>query len=144
MGIFTAYDVRGVVPDELDAAAALRIGRATARYLGAPTVAVGRDARRSSPELFEALVRGLGDEGSAVIDLGLVCTPMLYHAVDRLGAGGGVMITASHNPGRYNGFKICREHAIPIGEASGLREIEKLAAEPPGEARPGGRPGVRR
>ena len=132
------------MPDELDAAAALRIGRATARYLGAPTVAVGRDARRSSPELFEALVRGLGDEGSAVIDLGLVCTPMLYHAVDRLGAGGGVMITASHNPGRYNGFKICREHAIPIGEASGLREIEKLAAEPLGEARPGGRPGVRR
>jgi len=128
-GIFKAYDIRGVVPDELDAAAAYRIGRATARFVGRPAIAVGRDARRSSPQLFDALVRGLGDEGSEVVDLGLVCTPMLYHAVERLGTGGGVMITASHNPARYNGFKICREHAIPIGEASGLREIERLASE---------------
>ncbi len=139
-GIFKAYDIRGVVPDELDAAAAHRIGRATACFLGRAAIAVGRDARRSSPQLFDALVRGLADEGSEVVDLGLICTPMLYHAVERLGAGGGVMITASHNPARYNGFKICREHAIPIGEASGLREIERLAAEPtPGKAaRPGG------
>ena len=107
-GIFKAYDIRGVVPDELDAAAAYRIGRATARFVGRPAIAVGRDARRSSPQLFDALLRGLGDEGSEVVDLGLVCTPMLYHAVERLGAGGGVMITASHNPARYNGFKICR------------------------------------
>ncbi len=128
-GIFKAYDIRGVFPDELDAAVAYRVGRATARFLGSPAIALGRDARRSSPQLFDALVRGLGDEGSAVTDLGLVCTPMLYHAVEHLGAGGGIMITASHNPGRYNGFKICREHAIPIGEATGLREIERLAAE---------------
>jgi phosphomannomutase len=128
-GIFKAYDIRGVFPDELDAAVAYRIGRATARFLGSPTIAVGRDARSSSPQLFDALVRGLGDEGSAVVDLGLVCTPMVYHAVEHLGAGGGIMITASHNPGRYNGFKICREHAIPIGEATGLREIERLAGE---------------
>jgi phosphomannomutase len=128
-GIFKAYDIRGVFPDELDAAAAYRIGRATARLLGGSEIAVGRDARSSSPRLFDALVRGLGDEGSAVVDLGLVCTPMLYHAVEALGAGGGVMITASHNPGRYNGFKICREHAIPIGEATGLREIERFAGE---------------
>jgi phosphomannomutase len=128
-GIFKAYDIRGVVPEELDARAAYCIGRATARFLGSPEVTVGRDARRSSPLLFDALVRGLGDEGSPVVDLGLVCTPMLYHAVEHLGAGGGVMITASHNPARYNGFKICREHAIPIGEASGLREIERLASK---------------
>jgi phosphomannomutase len=139
-GIFKAYDVRGVVPDELDAAAAYRIGRATARFLGRAPVAVGRDARQSSPQLFDALVRGLRDEESLVIDLGLACTPMLYFAVEHLGAGGGVMITASHNPARYNGFKICREHAIPIGEATGLGEIERLAAaagaEPPRPKRP--------
>jgi phosphomannomutase len=63
-----------------------------------------------------------------VIEIGLVATPMLYFAVEALAADGGVMVTASHNPAQYNGFKICREHAIPVGEASGLREIEKLAA----------------
>ena len=129
MGVFKAYDVRGVVPDELDADLAYRTGRATAGYIGAPNLAVGRDARSHSPELFEALVSGITDQGCDVFDLGLICTPMLYFAVDRLGTGGGVMITASHNPGQYNGFKICRQHAIPIGEASGLREIERLAGE---------------
>jgi phosphomannomutase len=128
MGIFKAYDVRGVVPHELDAETAYRVGRATARHIGAASLAVGRDARSHSPELFASLVRGINDEGVDVVDLGLVCTPMLYFAVDALAAGGGIMITASHNPARYNGFKICREHAIPIGEANGLREIEALAS----------------
>jgi phosphomannomutase len=127
--IFKAYDIRGIVPDELDPEIAQRIGRATARFIGAGRLAVGRDARRSSPELFEALVRGVNDEGVDVVDLGLVATPMLYFAVEALAAGGGIMVTASHNPARYNGFKICREHAIPIGEASGLREIEQLSAK---------------
>jgi phosphomannomutase len=136
MGIFKAYDVRGVVPDELDADAAYRVGRATARHIGAASLAVGRDARSHSPELFESLVRGINDEGVDVVDLGLVCTPMLYFAVDALPAGGGIMITASHNPARYNGFKICREHAIPIGEASGLREIEAIATAPGGAPAP--------
>jgi phosphomannomutase len=127
VGIFKAYDVRGVVPDELDAAVAYRVGRATARFLGAGPLVVGRDARRSSPELFRELLRGVGDEGVDAIDLGLVATPMLYFAVDHLGGGGGIMITASHNPSRYNGFKICREHAIPVGEATGLKEVEQIA-----------------
>jgi phosphomannomutase len=127
VGIFKAYDIRGVVPDELDPAVAYRVGRATARFLGAGPLVVGRDARSSSPELFRALLRGIGDEGVDVVDLGLVATPMLYFAVDYLGAGGGIMITASHNPGRYNGFKICRENAIPIGEATGLKEVEQIA-----------------
>jgi phosphomannomutase len=127
VGIFKAYDIRGIFPDELDAAAAYRIGRATARFLGRGPIVVGRDARTSSPALFEQIVRGVGDEGYDVVDIGLVATPMLYFAVDRQGAAGGIMITASHNPGRYNGFKICREHAIPIGEASGLKEIEAIA-----------------
>jgi phosphomannomutase len=135
VGIFKAYDIRGVVPDDLDAAAAYRIGRATARFLAAGPVVVGRDARASSPELFRELVRGIGDEGLDVVDLGLVATPMLYFAVDHLGAAGGIVITASHNPGRYNGFKICREHAIPVGEVGGLREIERIAAGVAGEAR---------
>ena len=132
--IFKAYDIRGVTPDDLDAEIAQRIGRATARFIGASTLAVGRDARRTSPELFEALVRGINDDGVDVIDLGLVSTPMVYYAVESLTAGGGIMVTASHNPAQYNGFKICREHAIPIGEASGLREIEKISHEIADEA----------
>jgi len=137
VAIFKAYDIRGVFPDELDAAAAYRIGRATARFLGKGPVVVGRDARTRSPELFGEIVRGVCDEGVGVIDIGLVATPMLYFAVDQLGGAGGIMITASHNPGRYNGFKICRENAIPIGEASGLKEIESIAnAIGDGEAAP--------
>jgi len=139
--IFKAYDIRGVVPDELDAAAARRIGRAAARFLRTPRIAIGRDARRSSPELFAALLEGVVEEGVSVADLGEVCTPMLYFAVEWLGAGGGIMLTASHNPAQYNGFKLCREHAIPIGEASGLKEIEKLAGtiagDPPAPRRGG-------
>jgi phosphomannomutase len=126
MSIFKAYDIRGIVPDELDAALAHRIGRATARHLGAARLAVGRDARTHSPELHAALVRGITEEGVAVVDLGLCSTPMLYFGTESLGTDGGIMLTASHNPGQYNGFKICREHAIPVGEASGLKEIEAL------------------
>jgi phosphomannomutase len=132
MAIFKAYDIRGVVPDELDAEDAFRIGSACARFFGAPAIVVGRDARASSPELRQALVRGITTQGVGVFDVGLVATPMLYFAVEHLGAGGGIMLTASHNPARYNGFKICREHAIPVGEASGLREIERLCFEPDG------------
>jgi len=124
MSIFKAYDIRGVVPDELTARNAYQIGRAAARFFGAGPIAIGRDARLSSPELREALVRGLREEGLDVLDTGLVATPMLYFAVEHLAAAGGIMLTASHNPAQYNGFKICRAHAIPVGEASGLREIE--------------------
>jgi phosphomannomutase len=139
MSIFKAYDIRGVVPDELDAGMARRIGSAAARHIGASSLALGRDARASSPELFAALVEGVTAAGVEVVDLGLVSTPMVYYAVETLGAGGGIMLTASHNPPRYNGFKICREHAIPIGEASGLLEIERLARSdaPSPVARPG-------
>jgi len=125
--LFKAYDIRGVVPDELDAQMAWRIGRATARFLGAESLVLGRDARRSSPELFAAATRGVREEGVRVLDLGLVSTPMLYFGVDRLEAGGGLMLTASHNPSQYNGFKICREHAIPVGQETGLVDIEGIA-----------------
>jgi len=141
MSIFKAYDVRGVVPAELDAGDARRIGRAIARHFGARELVVGRDARASSPELTDALIRGVAEDGVDVVEIGQVATPMLYYAVEALRAGGGVMVTASHNPAQYNGFKICREHAIPVGEASGLREIETLAARGGAErsAAPGGR-----
>lgn len=124
MAIFKAYDIRGIVPDELDSTMAYGIGRAVADFIGNGPIAVGRDARTHSPDMSDAMLDAIRDEGIDVIDLGLVATPMLYFAVERLGAAAGVMITASHNPGQYNGFKICREHAIPIGEATGLREIE--------------------
>ncbi|MCP5055776.1 MAG: phosphomannomutase/phosphoglucomutase [bacterium] len=127
--IFKAYDIRGVFPDDLDAGDAYAIGRGTAHFLQTDSLVIGRDSRDSSPELVEALIRGVRDEGVAVIDIGLVATPMLYFAVDSLGAGGGIMLTASHNPAQYNGFKICREHAIPVGEASGLVDIERLSRE---------------
>jgi phosphomannomutase len=139
MAIFKAYDVRGLVPEELTADAAERIGGAAARFFGAGAVAVGRDARTHSPILADALVAGMRRAGADVVDLGLVATPMLYFGVDRLGLAGGVMVTASHNPAAYNGFKVCGRNAVPVGEASGLREIERLAGEAaPAAARAGG------
>ncbi len=128
MGIFKAYDIRGVVPDELRSEDAYRIARAAGRFLDAKKMAIGADVRRSSPELKAQLIRGLQDEGIDVVDLGTIASPMLYFAVDSLGVDGGIMVTASHNPAQYNGFKICREHAIPVSGASGLREIEAIAA----------------
>jgi phosphomannomutase len=143
MSIFKAYDIRGVYGEELTADDGRRIGRAVARWLGARELAVGRDARPSSPELASALLDGIRDEGVGVVDLGLVSTPMLYYAVDALGLDGGVMVTASHNPARYNGLKVCREHAIPVGGDSGLQEIEALArADAPAPRAPRG--GARR
>jgi len=126
MAIFKAYDIRGIVPDELDAAKAYAIGRATAHFVGDGPIAVGRDARVHSPLLSAALIDGICDEGLSVIDLGLVATPMLYFGVASLAAAAGIMVTASHNPGEYNGFKICLRDAVPVGESSGLREIEAL------------------
>ena len=128
MALFKAYDIRGIVPTELDATKAYGIGRAIAHFIGESPIAVGRDARRHSPELCGALVDGIRDEGIDVLDLGLVATPMLYFGVESLSARAGVMVTASHNPGEYNGFKVCRAHAVPVGEVTGLREIESLVA----------------
>jgi len=135
MALFKAYDIRGIVPDELDDAKAYAIGRATAHFVGDGPIAVGRDARVHSPSLTAALIDGIRDEGISVIDLGLVATPMLYFGVSSLHAAGGIMVTASHNTGEYNGFKICLRDAVPVGEASGLREIEALVATRPEAAK---------
>lgn len=135
MSIFKAYDIRGVYGEELTAADGRRIGRAVARWLGARELAVGRDARPSSPELATALLDGIRDEGVGVVDLGLASTPMVYYAVDALALDGGVVVTASHNPARYNGLKVCRAHAIPVGGDSGLQEVEGLARADAGPPR---------
>ena len=111
--IFKAYDIRGTVPDQLDAQTAYEIGRAMARTQGVQRVAVGRDMRTHSDELFEAVARGLREEGVTVVDVGRCSTDALYFAVGRFEYDGGIMITASHNPPQYNGFKICGRQAAP-------------------------------
>ena len=105
--IFKSYDVRGTVPDQLDAEAARAIGLGLANYLGAGPVAVGRDMRLSSPELAAALTQGLNDGGVEVWDLGLCSTDMVTFVAGKYGIAGGVMVTASHNPPQWNGFKFC-------------------------------------
>lgn len=124
MSIFHAYDIRGLYERELDEGIAYLIGRAIVQHLNAETVLVGKDMRTSSNPLSDALVRGLRDQGASVVHIGLCSTPMFYWATQEYPAG--VMVTASHNPSEYNGFKICKNGAIPVGEQSGLREIENL------------------
>jgi len=125
--IFKSYDVRGIYGGELTDELAYKIGRAFAQYTGAKNIAVGRDNRISSPALSEALIRGLTDSGVSIIDIGLISTPMLYFASATLPVQGAIMVTASHNPPEYNGFKFCRKNAVPIGLTSGLAEISNLA-----------------
>jgi phosphomannomutase len=136
--IFKAYDVRGVVPDQLDDDVARRIGAAFARWAGASRIAVGRDCRLSSPGLAAALTDGITSQGADVIDLGFVSTDLLYFASGDRDVPG-VAITASHNPPEYNGLKFCLAGASPVGEDTGLREIRALverdelpAVDPPG------------
>jgi phosphomannomutase len=124
--IFKAYDVRGVVPDELDAAVARRIGGAFAEWSDAPRIMLGRDCRLSSPELADAITEGVTARGTDVIDLGLASTDLLYFASGSLDLPG-VMLTASHNPKDYNGLKFCLAGAKPVGEDTGLAEIRALA-----------------
>jgi phosphomannomutase len=122
---FKAYDVRGVVPDELDADLVRRIGAAFAAWSGAPEILVGRDCRLSSPDLAAALTEGATSRDVDVVDLGLASTDLLYFASGSLDSPG-VMITASHNPKDYNGLKFCLAGAKPVGEDSGLGEIRAL------------------
>ena len=125
--IFKAYDVRGIYGEDLNDEIAYRIGRAAALYLNAPDIAVGRDMRISSPQLAAALMRGITDQGVNAIELGLTTTDELYFAVGKYNYQAGVMITASHNPGKYNGMKFCRAQAFPVSLESGLADIRDLA-----------------
>ena len=139
-GIFKAYDIRGTVPDQLDEGLAERIGRATAIHLRAGRLVVGRDMRASGVGLSRALIRGITSTGCDVADVGVVSTPMQYFACGHLGGGGGVQVTASHNPAQYNGFKISGPGVVPVGGDSGLLEIEQMGragVEAPEGVRPG-------
>ncbi len=123
--IFKAYDIRGVYPTQINSEIAYKIGFALASYLKPKTIAVGRDMRLSSDELAESLIHGISDYGCDVIDLGLCSTDGMYFAVGKNNYDGGVMITASHNPKEYNGFKICRQKAMPLSGNEGLNDMLK-------------------
>lgn len=125
-GIFKAYDIRGVYPTDLNPEIAEKIGRAYVAFTGAKKVVVARDMRPHSVNLFSALAKGLTEQGADVIDIGLASTPMSYHANGKLKADGSIMITASHNPGEWNGFKLCKADAVPISGATGIADIENI------------------
>ncbi len=127
--IFKAYDIRGTYPDQLDEEVAYKIGRALVEYLKPTKIAVGRDMRLSSPDLCEALISGIVESEAEVVDIGLVSTDCLYFAVGKYGYDAGVMITASHNPPQYNGFKLCKKEAVPLSGESGIDQIKNLVVE---------------
>ena len=140
---FKAYDIRGKVPDELNAVLARKIGRSFAAVYNLKKVVVGRDIRLSSEALVQALISGLRDMGTSVLDLGLCGTEEIYHAafsMEQDGVDGGVIVTASHNPADYNGMKFVVRGARPVTGESGLKEMAQLIATetvPEPEAAPG-------
>jgi len=131
--LFKAYDIRGIYPEEINEQVAFSIARAYSSFLSETlhrdtrtmAVVVGSDARVSSPALVREVLRGLSESGLAVIDIGEVSTPVFYFAVKHFRVQGGLMVTASHNPARYNGLKLTREESIPIGGDSGLQDIKQ-------------------
>lgn len=144
MGAFHAYDIRGIYGKDFDATTAYKVGYFIPGLLGAGKVLVGRDCRVSSPEIHDAVVRGICDAGADVYDLGLTSTPMVYFATANYGFEASVQITASHNPAEYNGMKVSRRNALPVGFDSGLGQIkewidagrETVPAEVPGKIVP--------
>ena len=138
--VFKAYDIRGVYGDGIDEDLAWKIGHASAQFLrsllsgydrgqfATNRLVVGRDMRPHSKSLSEALVEGVTATGTTCVDLGMIDTPMIYFAVNHLGACGGVQITASHNSMEYNGFKICGQKARPLGRNAGLGEIKHIVS----------------
>ncbi len=124
---FKAYDIRGQLPHEINSEIAYRVGNAAAEYLSAKKMILGRDIRASSKELSESMASGLMDAGVDVIDIGECGTENVYYATGELKSCGGIMVTASHNPSDYNGFKIVSENAKPISSETGLLDIRKLA-----------------
>ena len=124
---FKAYDVRGRIPDQLNEDIARRIGRAYAEVIQPGSVVVGHDIRLTSEAIKAALIEGLREQGVSVQDIGLCGTEEIYFATAHLGVGGGIAVTASHNPKDYNGMKFVREGAKPISGDSGLADIRALA-----------------
>ena len=132
--IFKAYDIRGVVPGELDEAVAEAVGAAFTRLTGASAVAIVHDMRTSSDPLAEAFARGVTGQGADAVVGGLGSTDMLYYASGSLGLPG-AMVTASHNPPKYNGIKLCRSGARPVGQDTGLAELRELIEQGPRDGR---------
>jgi phosphomannomutase len=131
LNIFRAYDIRGVYPSELNEETAYLLGRAFPVFLRKKekkklNIVVGRDNRLSSEKLYKSLVRGIRESGADAIDIGLSTTPLTYFSVGYYGFDGGIQITASHNPGRYNGFKIVRAKALPVSKDSGLMDLKNV------------------
>ena len=124
MGAFHAYDIRGIYNKDFNKDDAYKIGFFLVGLLNTEKVLVGRDSRVSSDEIFEYLAKGINDAGADVYTLGLSTTPMVYFATAKHGFNASVMITASHNPREYNGMKVSRENALPVGYDAGLKEIE--------------------
>ena len=137
---FKAYDIRGVVPDDLNVDLAYKIALAYAEYIKPKSVVIGRDNRESSSSIASALSRGLCNYGVDVFDLGLCGTEEIYFATFHKQLGGGIMITASHNPPEYNGMKLVRSEARPISGDTGLKEIEAIIEA--GEFAPPGNRGL--
>ncbi len=133
MSIFKAYDIRGLYPETLNEDIIYRIGRAYVIKFKSNKVTVGRDARVSSPSLFKALVKGITDQGCDVVDIGIVTTPMMYFSAWNYPYDGGLMVSASHNPPKYNGVKMVRKGAVPIGGETGIYEIGKMIDNLPDE-----------
>lgn len=127
LSCFKAYDIRAIVPDELNPEIAERIGRALAEYTQGNTAVVGHDCRLSSRALSDGLILGLNTSDVDVVDIGLCGTEMIYFATAQYKHDIGVMITASHNPPEYNGMKLVRSESRPISGDSGLFEVERIA-----------------
>lgn len=137
--IFKAYDIRGIYPDQFNEEDAWKIGYAAAQFLrsmlsgfergqaNAQSLCVGRDMRTHSKAIAKALIKGMNACGANVIDIGLIDTPQMYFAINHFGTCGGVQVTASHNPAKYNGFKISGLQARPVGVNTGLKDIEHIA-----------------
>lgn len=126
MGAFKAYDIRGIYNVDFNKDTVYKIGYFLPKLLKSKAVLVGRDVRTSSDEIFEALSRGIMDSGADVWNIGLATTPMVYFATVHFKADASVQITASHNPAEYNGLKISRTNAVPVGSDSGLKELEAM------------------
>lgn len=126
---FKAYDIRGIVPGEVNAELAYRVGRVFAAMFAAETAVVGHDIRLTGPELANAVADGLRDGGCTVYDIGECGTEMVYYATAHLNTDGGIMVTASHNPADYNGMKLVRSGARPVSSDTGLMDIGRMATE---------------
>lgn len=126
MKAFKAYDIRGVFDSDLTVDLAYKVGYFLPKLLDAKTILVGRDMRVSSPEIFTSLTKGITDASCDVLDIGLATTPMVYFSTVHFKVDGSVQITASHNPAKYNGLKISRKMAVPVGGETGLNKLQEM------------------